>query len=136
MELFGHHEIVGEYESPALLSHHSIRASMEEEVKAVALGQVDKETCVKHNLDWFEDRYSELESSLTWDRVNAFGKDLRPSRDYLRYLQKLGAFEPKVAVINKGKEEKAGLRQPNLSPKKARKGKTLNRLQAHKVASR
>ena len=51
-------------DSPALLSHPSIRRQMEEEVKQIATGTFDKEFCLEKNLEWFEERYRELEASL------------------------------------------------------------------------
>ena len=51
-------------ESPALLSHPSIRRQMEDEVRQIATGTFDKEICLEKNLDWFEERYKELEFSL------------------------------------------------------------------------
>jgi len=106
LELFGHDEDAMEIESPALLSHPSIRRQMEEEVRLIAMGNIDKDFCLKKNLDWFEKRYTELEESLTYEKVGQFGKGLRSSNDYLRYLAKLGAFEPKVKMPNKGKQVK------------------------------
>lgn len=107
MELFGHNAVLPEDESPALLSHPSIRKQMEQEVKQIARGEIDKESCVQNNLKWFEKRYSELEESLTRDRIYEFGEDLTVSN--LKYLQSLDAFEPKVHISTKGKEAK----QPN-----------------------
>ena len=54
-------------ESPALLSHPSIREQMEKEVKHIATGVIDKEYCLEKNLDWFEERYEELEARLVSD---------------------------------------------------------------------
>lgn len=105
LELFGHKEDATEIESPALLSHPSIRRQMEEEVKLIAIGNIEKDFCLEKNLDWFEKRYTELEESLTYEKVGQFGKGLRTSNEYLRHLAKLGAFEPKVK-INKGKQMK------------------------------
>ncbi len=106
LALFGHEEDATEIESPALLSHPSIRRQMEEEVKLIAMGNIEKDFCLEKNLDWFEKRYTELEESLTYDKVGQFGKGLRTSNEYLRYLAKLGTFEPKVKMPNKGKQMK------------------------------
>ncbi len=106
LELFGHDEKVSGVDSPALLSHPSIRRQMEEEVTQIAKANIDKEFCLEKNLDWFEKRYDELEMSLTYERIGQFGKSLRSSNDQLRYLQKLGAFEAKVTTPNKGQNNK------------------------------
>ena len=100
LELFGHLEKATDIESPALLSHPSIRRQMEDEVREIALENIEKDFCLEKNLNWFERRYDELEESLTSERIDQFGKGLRRSNDYLRYLQNLGAFEPKVAMPN------------------------------------
>ena len=88
---------ISQDESPALLSRPAIRAQMEEEVKQIAIGNLDKSQCLQQNLVWFEARYKELESSLTRQRVNDFARALRPIKDGLRYWQRLGAFEPPQA---------------------------------------
>ena len=98
LKLFEHDAVLKDLDSPSMLSHPSVRRRIEEEVKQIALGEVEKENCVSQNLAWFEDRYSELENSLTRERVGEFGKNLVSTRDYLRYLGKLDVFEPKVAV--------------------------------------
>ena len=119
LSIFGHDSIMSNFESPALLSHPSIRRQMEEEVKQISRKEIEKEACVEQNLNWFEQRYSELERSLTRERVNEFGKDLMPTREYLRYLQRLDAFEPKVAIANaKGQEPRnAKQRRTNTASK-------------------
>ena len=100
LELFGHQEEVrAGVESPALLSHPSIRRQMEEEVKLIAKGKMSKDDLVKRSLDWFEDRYVELESNLTRDRVGQFGQGLCSTNEHLRRLRQLDAFEP---LVNKG----------------------------------
>ncbi len=106
LELFGHEEKASEIESPALLSHPSIRRQMEQEVREIAIENIEKDFCLEKNLDWFEKRYTELEESLTYERVGQFGQSLRSSNDYLRYLTKLRAFEPKVTMPNKGQQSK------------------------------
>ena len=68
---------------------------MEEEVKAITLGEVDKEAWVKYNLHWFEERYSELERSLTWERVNKIGEDLWPSKIICATCKSLMLLSPK-----------------------------------------
>lgn len=100
--------MVSDIESPALLSHPTIRRQMEEEMKEIAKGNIVKEAALIKNLDWFEDRYNELEESLTRDRVNNFGNNLGPTNKYLQYLQRLGAFEPKVkgTVVNNNSSNK------------------------------
>jgi DNA topoisomerase-3 len=82
-------------DSPALLSRPAIRAQMEEEVKQIANGELDKSTCVDRNLAWFEARYDELVKSLSRDRLNEFARALRPTKDALHYWRRLGAFEPR-----------------------------------------
>ena len=84
-----------DYESPALLSHPSIRRQMEDEVKQIAKGTFEKDYCVEKNLDWFEERYIELEGSLNRKRVKEFGKSLTARKDDIRRWKALGAFEPK-----------------------------------------
>lgn len=96
LELFGHQEEAREVESPALLSHPSIRRQMEEEVKLIAEGKMSKVHLVKRSLKWFEDRYIELESNLTRDRVGEFGQGLCSTNEHLRRLRQLDAFEPLV----------------------------------------
>eukprot|EP00536_Pseudo-nitzschia_multiseries_P002733 jgi/Psemu1/6184/gm1.6184_g len=78
LDLFDKHERMASQgtfvESPALLSHPSIRRQMEDEVKQIAMGTFDKEYCLEKNLDWFEERYLEFESSLNNKRVKEFGR--------------------------------------------------------------
>jgi DNA topoisomerase-3 len=81
-------------ESPALLSRPAIRAQMEQEVKQIAMGERDKSECVEENLAWFEARYNELVASFSQQRLSEFSKSLLPTKDSLRYWQRLGAFEP------------------------------------------
>jgi hypothetical protein len=88
---------MSQHESPALLSRPAIRAQMEEEVKQIAIGNLEKSECVNKNLAWFEARYKELQSSLTRQRIDEFARALRPTKDGLRYWQRLGAFEPPQA---------------------------------------
>ena len=83
-----------EVASPALLARPAIRAQMEDEVKQIANGNLDKESCVEQNLSWFEDRYNEFEQSLSRGRVNDFARDLTTTRESRRYWRNLGAFEP------------------------------------------
>ena len=107
LELFSHDsEVSNDIESPALLSHPSIRRQMEEEVKEIAKGNIDKDAALIKNLDWFEDRYVEMEESLTRERVGEFGNKLASTNEHLRYLQKLDAFEPKLkgAAQNSNKQ--------------------------------
>ena len=80
-------------ESPALLSRPSIRAQMEEEVRQIAIGKLDKAESLDKNLAWFEARYNELEESLSRERTQEFGRALVAIKESLRYWQKLGAFE-------------------------------------------
>ena len=87
-----------EHESPALLSHPSIRRQMEDEVKQIAKGTFEKDYCLEKNLDWFEDRYMELEQSLDRKRIKEFGKILTERKDDIRRWKALGAFEPKRKV--------------------------------------
>jgi len=88
-------------ETPALLARPAIRAQMEDECKQIAMGQLDKETCLKTNLSWFQSRYEELASSLTRDLLlNQFANTLRPLKDGLRYWKQYGVFEPKTIHNN------------------------------------
>jgi len=114
--LFDHDATASNVDSPAMLSHPSIRRQMEEEVKEVAMGNIDKDFCLEKNLNWFEDRYAELEGSLTRERIGQFGSNLRSTRDYLRYLQRFDTFEPRVAVP-KGQQPKKKAR-PNYAMKR------------------
>ena len=100
LELFGHTKTNSDHESPAMLSHPSIRRQMEEEVRQVATRKIEKKDCLENNLRWFEERYAELDRSLTRDRTAAFGRKLKPTREHLRYLQTLNSFEPKVPTSN------------------------------------
>jgi hypothetical protein len=132
LELFGHNATISETstESPALLSHPSIRRQMEEEVKQIARGEIEKEACVEHNLSWFEKMYSELERSLTRDRVYEFGGTLMQTKEFLRYLHRLNSFEPNIDVPNKGLERNDLKRQRNTSSTKggrSKGGTTLNK---------
>ena len=101
-------------ESPALLSRPGIRAQMENEVKLIADGVLDKDECLKNNLAWFEKRFQELESSLTKQRVNQVGRSFKPMKDGLRDWQHLNVFEPKVA------------RPPQQNPRGAKGGRPSN----------
>ena len=112
LDLFNHNAEVTDIESPALLSHPSIRRNMEEEVKEIAHGSQEKEFAVAKNLKWFEDRYIELENSLTRERVGQFGKKLGSTNDYLRYLSKLDAFEPKVKGAAQNTRQPQNKRRP------------------------
>lgn len=132
LQLFGHNSTVSDVESPALLSHPSIRKQMEEEVKQIANGNIEKEVCVEKNLNWFEQRYMELEESLTRDRVYGFGKDLMQSREYLRYLQRLDAFES-APVTAKGRE--TSFAKSNRTPAKKHNRRKGARPSAHKRQS-
>lgn len=80
-------------QSPALLTRPAIRAQMEQEVKQIANGKMDKDTCLQTNLKWFEDRYQEFSASLTREKVNDLGRKLMPVKDSLRYWKRMGAFE-------------------------------------------
>ena len=88
-------------DAPALLARPAIRAQMEDECKQIAMGQLDKETCLKTNLSWFQSRYEELASSLTRDLLhNRFANTLRPLKEGLRYWKQYGVFEPKTIHNN------------------------------------
>jgi len=131
-------------ESPALLAHPSIRSQMEEEAKQIAMGTFDKDYCLEKNLDWFEERYRELESSLNRKRVKEFGKGLSAIKDYLNYWRSLGAFEPKSEnpLSRKGagsNKNKAGRKadksaaKKTSSPDKNRKGPRGGGTRAQKI---
>lgn len=139
LDLFGHDASVSDVESPAMLSHPSIRRQMETEVKEIALGNIEKDYCLEKNLDWFESRYVELEESLTRHRIGDFGRKLRSTNDYLRYLRSLGAFEPKVAAPNshKGQQPKKrnnyNKKRPGYSTKKHAGKQGQNKRRGSKV---
>jgi len=82
-----------EHESPALLSRPGIRAQMENEVKLIADGVLDKSECLEKNLAWFESRYGELSNSLSRERTQEVAGSLRPTRDSLREWKRLSVFE-------------------------------------------
>ena len=105
LNIFGHDSVQPDCESPAHLSHPSIRKQMEEEVKQIARREIEKDACVDDNLDWFSKRYDELERTLTRDRVLEFGEELTNTKQYLSYLTRLDAFEPKVHRESKGQEK-------------------------------
>ena len=74
---------------------------------------------MQNNLEWFEKRYSELEESLTRDRIYEFGQDLTASN--LKYLERLDAFEPKVHIAAKGREAKQSNRRAHASFTKSKR---------------
>ena len=102
IELFGeHHDLPfdatngeGASPSPALLAQPSIRARMEAEVKQIALGELSKEQVVTDNLSWFQQRYHDLEASLTPQRIGALAKALEPVDVALKRWRRFGAFNP------------------------------------------
>ncbi|CAB9507569.1 dependent RNA helicase [Seminavis robusta] len=96
-----HHHRDNDDDSVQLLARPAIRAQMEDEVKQIALGKLDKEACVAKNLAWFEGRYKELFASLSRERIQKFGKSLVPTKTSLGYWRKLGAFEAPVEAPNK-----------------------------------
>ncbi|KAL3911862.1 MAG: hypothetical protein SGILL_007117, partial [Bacillariaceae sp.] len=79
--------------SLAMLARPTIRAQMENEVKQIALRNQDKDECVERNLDFFSQRYDELNHALTRRRLQEFRASLVPTKDSLRYWRRLGAFE-------------------------------------------
>jgi len=107
-------------ESPALLSHPSIRRQMEEEVKQIAVGAFDKEYCLEKNLDWFEERYLEFERTLNNKRVKEFGSTISAMKNNVNYWRALGAFEPK-SNNNNNVPPKTRPTGSNKAGKKARK---------------
>lgn len=129
--LFEHDPSVRDFDSPAMLSHPSIRRQMEEEVKEIAAGKIEKDYCLEKNLDWFEARYAELENSLTRERVGEFGQGLMSMRDYLRKLQSFGTFEPKVAAPKQQQQPRKSFnhknRQRNTSRGKKGQGQSRKR---------
>ena len=80
---------------------------MEQEVKQIAMGERDKSECVEENLAWFEARYNELVASFSRQRLNEFSNALRPTKDGLRYWQRLGAFEPPQQPAQHGQQSKS-----------------------------
>ena len=123
-----------DYESPALLSKPSIRRQMEDEVKQIARGTFEKDYCLEKNLDWFEERYIELEESLNRKRVKDFGESLSARKHDIRRWKALGAFEPKKVVPpqsgnknqHQNNKKKANHRNGNKAGKTAPKGKRRN----------
>ena len=91
----GKEMLEGAEDSLALLSQPAIRRQMEEEVKQISLGTLDKEECLRTNLVWFESRYQALVESLTKARLKDFGNQLTPLKENLKYWSNLGAFEEK-----------------------------------------
>jgi DNA topoisomerase-3 len=116
-------ETLLEYESPALLSHPSIRRQMEDEVKQIAKGTFEKDFCLEKNLDWFEERYLELEEDLDRKRIKEFGKSLSFRKDDINRWRALGAFEPKKAVPPSPpkKQKRQHQQKHKTNPKAARK---------------
>ena len=66
--------------------------------KQIAKGTFEKDYCLEKNLDWFEDRYLELELSLDRKRIKEFGKSLTARMYDITRWKALGAFEPKKAI--------------------------------------
>jgi len=130
LELFNHDATLACFESPALLSHPSIRKQMEQEVKQIALGQIDKDSCIEDNLTWFEQRYTELESSLTRDRVHKFGEDLLPFPQYVKYLRGLDAFEP-IVPVSKGETSTNTKRKSKMLSKKLSGDRSSKKVKKH-----
>ena len=144
LNIFGHDSVQSDCDSPALLSHPSIRKQMEEEVKQIARREIEKEACVDDNLDWFSKRYDELERILTRERVMEFGQELVQTKQYLAYLSRLNAFEPKVhhetkvqTKLNQHNVKKSSTSKRMKGP--ARKGPSSNakfRKSSHKAKTK
>ena len=113
-----------DFESPALLSHPSIRRQMEDEVKQIAKGTFEKDYCLEKNLDWFEERYIELEGILNRKRIKDFGKSLTARKDDIRHWKALGAFEPKrvVPAQSGGENQRPNKQNNRKNSKNAGKG--------------
>eukprot|EP00522_Entomoneis_paludosa_P006817 CAMPEP_0172460258 /NCGR_PEP_ID=MMETSP1065-20121228/36187_1 /TAXON_ID=265537 /ORGANISM="Amphiprora paludosa, Strain CCMP125" /LENGTH=1488 /DNA_ID=CAMNT_0013215231 /DNA_START=259 /DNA_END=4725 /DNA_ORIENTATION=+ len=83
--------------SPFLLARPSIRAQMEAECKQITLGKLDKETCMKKNLKWFEKRHQEMDIALTRDFLEStFRRTLQPLHTALGHWHHMRVFEPKI----------------------------------------
>ena len=124
-----------DYDSPALLSMPPIRRQMEDEVKQIAKGTIEKNYCLEKNLDWFEERYIELEESLTRNRVKDFGNSLGARKDDIRRWKALGAFEPKKAAPaqsnNKNQRQNSKKQSNNRNGKKTGKNVPKGRRKNH-----
>lgn len=86
--------------SVALLARPQIRAQMEEEVKTIATGDLDKQACVDQNVSWFRTRYNEFVRSLSRGRLGNFERSMEDTRSSLQRWKKLGAFEPGEVAAN------------------------------------
>lgn len=98
--------------SAALLAQPAIRARMEGEVKQIASGTLSKDQVVGQNLEWFNERYCELEASLTRDRVAAFAEALQPIGPALKHWRRLGAFQEGTEPVPKSNRQQATPRHP------------------------
>lgn len=103
--------------SPALLSQPAIRARMEAEVKQIARGELSQDETVGRNVEWFHERYRELEASLTRRRVDNFARALEPIGPALKRWRRAGAFkdapEPtRVASSGGQQRSQRGRRSP------------------------
>jgi len=114
--------------SVGLLARPAIRAQMETECKQIALGELDKETCLSTNLNWFKMRYEELEKSLTRNMLQQrFAPALRPAKEGLRFWRQFGAFEsPRKAssVGTNNHDDRNGKKKTSYQRKHRRRGST------------
>ena len=103
-EASGSTEISGPH-GVAMLARPEIRARMEAECKLIAEGRMDKDTCLRSNLDWFRTRYQQLADSLTYDFLkDKFAPNLCPLKDALQYWRRKGAFEPRTPTAPPGNQ--------------------------------
>jgi DNA topoisomerase-3 len=122
LDLFGQIEEESTKDVPAMLSKPTIRRQMEEEVKQIAIGKLDKNECLKRNLRWFQTRHEELSHTLSRDRISDFGYGLSRTRDTLRYWRRLGAFEPIVNASSSAPLQKRQRQGTQKGEERARNG--------------
>jgi len=97
-------------ETTSLLAQPAIRGTMEQEVKQIASGMVDKDSILDKNLHWFEARYQELASIVSDNsRIKDFGRSLSPTRTSLKQWRNYGVFEElvKAPSINSSNKRRA-----------------------------
>jgi len=119
-------------DSRDLLSQPTIRRQMEDEVKGIASGLMEKDHCLEKNLDWFEERYRELERSLDRKRIKEFGKSLSARKTDLNVWRAQGVFEPKQANPSPPRRKQHAHKQSNKVPKQQRPNKQSNKKQSNK----
>lgn len=129
----------------ALLSRPEIRARMEEEVKTIATGDLDKQACLESNLNWFRSQYIDFFESLSRQRLGVFERSMEETKATLKRWKNLGAFEtPKAGTTSEprnrqksptkrgGKFQGRGNKQKNTKPAKSKRRVTTNGQKARK----